>query len=160
MRDEPRGKRLADMVTTRLVAGLLALGLNLAAAATTTAAATLNEGDILVTDVDWGAVFRIDPVTGGQTQIAPLFSLSRPTGIAVEATGSIVVAEELAAEVERIDPDAGTHTTVSSGAMFTQIPAIAVETNGNILVTDLPNGVIRIDPVSGIQTFVSIYWTS
>ena len=146
------------MVTTRFAAALIAACLSMVLAPTTTAAATLNEGDILVTDIDWGAVFLIDPVTGGQTQITSLFSLSRPTGIAVEATGSIVVAEEIAAEVERIDPDAGTHTTLSSAAMLAQVPALAVEANGNILVTDLPLGIVRVDPVSGIQTTVSIYF--
>lgn len=146
------------MVTTRFAAPLIAAGLSLVLAAATAVAVTLNEGDILVTDVRFGIVLRIDPVTGDQTQVPPDTYFSRPTGVAMEANGAIVVADELRVEVFRIDPDAGTRTTVSSGAMLAQVPAIAVEANGNILVTDLPLGIVRIDPVSGIQTTVSIYW--
>lgn len=146
------------MVTTRFAAALIAAGLSMVLAAAAAVAVTLNEGDILVSDVFFGHVLRINPVTGDQTKVPSDTFFWRPTGVAMEANGAIVVADELRVEVGRIDPAADARTTLSSGAMFTKVTAIAVEANGNILVTDLPLGVVRVDPVSGIQTTVSIYW--
>src|SRR5207237_7678263 len=118
----------------------------------------------------------VDPRTGIQTIVggAPIMD---PFGIALEPDGNIVVSDlgcrshgcapgdPHTPAVYRINKTTGAVTTVSAGGYLDNPYAIAVEANGGILVTDATSsvppltgkgGIIRINPVTGAQTIVSV----
>ncbi|HEX9942328.1 MAG TPA: IPTL-CTERM sorting domain-containing protein [Thermoanaerobaculia bacterium] len=124
------------------------------------AAATINFGDILVTDLA-GSLIRVDAVTGGQTLISSGGMFVAPFGIAIEFNGHILVADEFAGAVFRVDPVSGNQMTLASN--FISPTAIAIDANGDIFVTDFLLGlsysekvsspaVTRVDPATGTQT--------
>lgn len=131
-------------------------------------------GDILVTDahaVDGGgAVIRIDPATGAQTIVSSGGNFVDPDGIAIAANGDIFVVDVNSfggpGGVIRVDPATGAQTVISSGGFFLSPHGIAIAANGDLLVAEGdfpggsggsgPGGVIRIDPVTGNQTPVSL----
>jgi hypothetical protein len=51
-------------------------------------AVTINAGDILVTDIQAGAVFRIDPTTGAQTTVTAAGLLADPFALAIAPTAT------------------------------------------------------------------------
>lgn len=127
-------------------------------------------GTILLSDSEafgcQGAVHMVDPGTGLQSFFALGGDLVGATGIAVEADGNVLVTKD------RQYPGTGTllrlsrsdgktaQTVVSSEENFVAPCAVAVEGNGNVLVADLfskgPGAVIRVDPVTGEQSVLSM----
>jgi sugar lactone lactonase YvrE len=141
-------------------------------------AATLQPGDIVVTDVGSGMLLQINPQTGVQTIISSGGHFFNPWGVAVEASRSVLVVDTDAfgggvqrhGGVIRVDPSTGGQTVVSSGGFFKTPRGIALDGNGGILVVDRdafnddpgPGGacddggaVIRVDGTTGDQTVVS-----
>ena len=123
----------------------------------------LKKGDILIADVDKGAIIRVDPVTGAGTNIALGGSLVGPTGLALDSKGDILVADLGAGAVIRVDPKTGAQSIVSPvspGGFFVLPSDLTVEASGQILVVDADafggsGGIIRVDPVTGAQTRIS-----
>lgn len=120
----------------------------------------LKEGDILVADVDKGAIILVDPVTGAKTIISLGGYLVGPTGLAIDEKGDILVADPSAGAVIRVDPKTGAQTLVSLGGSFVLPYDLAIDATGQILVVDADafggsGGIIRVDPVTGVQTVIS-----
>jgi sugar lactone lactonase YvrE len=114
------------------------------------------------------AVVSIDPATGAQTAVSSGGNFTGLSGIALEADGSILVSQSTM--VIRVNPSTGLQTVLSTGGRMTSARGMAVGPNGQIFVTAtitgfatgvLPlnrtsaSGVVRIDPVTGVQTVVA-----
>ena len=125
-------------------------------------------GNILVADQSaldssgktFGAVFRVDPVTGAQATVSSSGSFRDPIGIAVEASGNILVADASADIVFRVDPVTGIQTPLSAAGAFAAPFDIALESSGDLLVVDSDafsgsGAVFRVDSVTGTQMTVS-----
>ncbi|MFJ4776306.1 hypothetical protein [Streptomyces sp. NPDC088762] len=135
-----------------------------------TAENAIPAGTILLSDSEafgcQGAVHMVDPGTGLQAFFALGGDLVGATGIAVEADGNVVVTKDRqypgTGTLLRLSRSDGktTQRVVSSEGNFVAPCAVAVEGNGNILVADLsskgPGAIIRIDPVTGDQTVLSV----
>ncbi|MGW2746599.1 Vgb family protein [Streptomyces sp. NPDC001450] len=135
-----------------------------------TAKNRLPAGTILLSDSDalgcQGGVHFVDPGTGIPGFFALGGDLVGATGIALEPDDNVLVTKD------RPHPGTGTllrlsrsdgktaQTTVSSEGNFVTPIAVAVENDGNILVADLfskgPGAVIRVNPVTGEQTVLSM----
>ncbi|MFI6150490.1 hypothetical protein [Streptomyces sp. NPDC051109] len=127
-------------------------------------------GTILLSDSEafgcQGAVHMVDPVTGLQGFFALGGDLVGATGIAVEADGSVLVTKDRqypgTGALLRLSRSDGmtTQSVVASEGNFVAPCAVAVESDGNVLVADLfskgPGAVIRVDPVTGVQTVLSL----
>jgi len=143
------------------------VAVTLMAAVSDTSGASLNLGDILVTEsvgsatsgIVGGGVIQVNPNTGAQTLISSGGNLVNPFGITLDAAGQIIVADSAAlgggGAVIRIDPTTGAQTVVSSGGNFVNPRGVAIDTAGQIIVVDSSGAVIRIDPTTGAQTVVS-----
>lgn len=129
-------------------------------------AVTLKRGDILIADVDGGAIIRVDPTTGTQTVISSGVNLVSPTGLMMDRAGDILVADSGANAVIRVNPATGGQTVISSGGFFSFPIDLTIDATGQILVVDSnafgpdvisggTGGVIRVDPLTGAQTAVS-----
>jgi hypothetical protein len=129
------------------------------------AAPTLNPGDLLVVDNQYG-VIQINPETGAQTVVSRggyLNTVSNSArAIALEASGQILVTDatialadgSIVGGVVRVNPATGAQTMLSSGGLLDDPHGVDVEANGDIVVTARA-GVVRLDPVTGTQTLVS-----
>jgi sugar lactone lactonase YvrE len=107
-------------------------------------------------------------VTGAQSVLRS--GLGSPSGIALDPQGDFVVIERDSRTVLRIDSSTGaTLQTISVGDKLSggASYSIAVAPNGVIYATDFstynggtfvnsPGSVIRIDPVTGVQTHVTV----
>jgi sugar lactone lactonase YvrE len=125
------------------------------------------DGRILVTDRT-GLVIRVNPATGEQSVVSQHGLFVDPFGLALEANGSILVADAGyggSGAVIRVDPATGQQTLLTSGGFLENPYGIAVEANGNIVVADNSShvppftgqgGIIRVNPLLGTQTPVSI----
>ncbi|KOG35243.1 MULTISPECIES: hypothetical protein [Streptomyces] len=136
----------------------------------TTTDRRLPAGTVLLSDSSTfgcqGGVHFFDPATGLRGFFAMGGDLVGATGIALEADGNVLVTKD------RHHPGGGTllrlfrvdgstkQTVVSSEGSLVSPIAVAVEGDGNILVADLfskgMGAVIRIDPVTGEQTVLSV----
>jgi streptogramin lyase len=116
-----------------------------------------------------GELVRIDLLTGEQSLVTSGGHLTRPHDLTLDANGNILIVD-FDGRVVRVDPLTGQQTLVSSGLAarglgeFCFASGIAVEADGGILVADAcgPSGghvngsVIRVDPITGMQTIVSL----
>jgi sugar lactone lactonase YvrE len=110
-----------------------------------------------------GAVFRVDTLTGAQTQLTGKNVFYKPTAIAIASDGSILVTDQRQADVKgvvrRIDPATGAATELTSGELLSN-PA-GIEADGaSVLVSDPSafagsGGVIRVNLAGGAQSQVS-----
>lgn len=132
-------------------------------------------GQIIVSDVDFsgpGAIIRVDPVSGAQTLISTGGSFVGPVRAVVDPTGQIFVSDQSAfrtgttiGAIFQVDPVSGAQTVIynSSGGGPIQGPeGIALDASGQLLVAfrghpdfDVPDGVARIDPATGVVTVIS-----
>ena len=124
-------------------------------------------GNIVVTDRT-GFVIRVDPATGIQNVLSAGGYFADPFGLALEADGNLLVVDAAyggSGAVIRVNPTTGQQTLLTSGGFLDNPYGIAVEANGNIVVADnstaVPpftgqGGIIRVHPVLGTQTPVSI----
>jgi sugar lactone lactonase YvrE len=131
------------------------------------AAATLNPGDLVVSDPAafegfLGGIIRVDPITGAQTTISSGGNFVQPWGIAIDDNGDIVVVDTGRQFVDdslilRVDPVTGAQTIVSSGGFIDFPLDVAIDANGDLLVIDFgsPDQILRIDPITGAQTVLS-----
>ncbi|MBI2824548.1 MAG: hypothetical protein HYX69_07680 [Planctomycetia bacterium] len=128
-------------------------------------AVELHPGDIVVAGftalstpgpVNRGIV-RIDPATGERTIISDDAHgagppLSFPQGITLSPDGSIFVADPDYPAVFRVDPATGDRTIVGSGSPL-DTPYGIKQVGNRLLVADAAyNGVISLDPVTGVLT--------
>jgi streptogramin lyase len=130
------------------------------------AQATLSPGDLVVTeqlgaDFQSPKIVRVNPVTGAQQTVASGAPLVNPLGVAIERSGDLIVTDGFDGNsVLRVDPDTGAIAVLSSGFPYLDDPSgvsIAIATNGDIYVADFgPDAIVRIDPLTGNQTLISI----
>jgi len=134
-------------------------------------------GEILVSDHGALRVIRIDPATGVQSLVSSGGFFSMPSGIVVDSAGQIFVADANAfgggGGVIRVNPTTGAQVVVASGGNFTANPngqssdptGLALAANGDLLVADprgiarqggLAGQVVRVNPITGVQTVVSL----
>ena len=119
-------------------------------------------GNVIVADVDVSGqdsrLFRIDAGVG-----ASIRAHGEPPGaiyaaVAIEPSGNILVASHpnhAPPQLLRFPPTSGAVTKVSEGNKLVLPFGIGVEANGSIVVSDVRNGVIRINPATGTQTTIS-----
>lgn len=131
------------------------------------APATLNPGDIVVTDSGMAdgllAVVKVDPASGAQQLLSSGGFFSAPTDVTVSANGDVFVVDASAfggpGGVIRVNPASGAQTTVSAGGVFVEPMGIVVAGNGDLIVADYnPLGtgaVVRINPITGAQTVIT-----
>ena len=137
----------------------------------TSAQTCLAPGDILVAQPDaaaaYGAITRIDPVTGAHSFVAVGSYPEAPTfdnlfDVAVEANGMLVaVGTAPVPHVSRVDPTRGEVVErVTCGGELGSPQALAVESDGGIIVADPISSsadIVRVDPAGtcpGTQTVV------
>ena len=112
----------------------------------------------------YGAIFRVDPVSGDRMIVSDDTTGSGPgllhsSDLAVEADSSIVVLDRIRKAVIQIDPVTGDRMIVSddttgSGPVFSSPGGLAVEADGSLVVVDT-DALVRVDPVSGDRMIVS-----
>lgn len=108
--------------------------------------AHLGERDVVRACTGWGAVVRVDPVTGDRTIVSDAGTGAGPffgflAGIAVEADGDLVVTDQTLQAVLRVDPITGDRTIVSgagtgAGPAYASPVGIAIKASGDYLVGD------------------------
>jgi len=141
------------------------------------------DGNILVVDstvgtFSFGALFRVDPVTGNRRIVSDFgntgqgASGSAPVSVTVGDNGNILVTDLIAGTgfsgtLFRVDPSTGGRTVVSDfgdvsqGELGTIAQDVEVESDGNLVVIDPDAGtggsgvLFRVDPVTGDRTVVS-----
>jgi streptogramin lyase len=164
----------------------LALGLTCALVAPTAESQTISQGDVfaLVFRINESnffvdqAIVRVDPTTGAQSTIAAGPPLIRPWGLVSDRNGDLVyndtvVVDNLARPgILRLDPETGQRTIVSLGQELTFTAGqaghqLAIDWDGSYITyrgrafpTGRPAALIRIDPVTGLQTIISVISTS
>jgi len=121
---------------------------------------TINLGDILVVldgIASGQGIVIVDPITGLQTFLVQLIEF--PTDIKVDSAGELILSTDNG--VWRLDPITGIQTEIANaGDAFLDSP-IGLDLNaaGDIIVIDddgLGNGiVVKIDPVSGMETLIT-----
>jgi hypothetical protein len=130
-------------------------------------------GDVYVLDrkVDpWGpgksaagGVFRVDALTGAQTQLTGKNIFYKPTAIAVAADGAILVTDQRQADVRgvvrRIDPATGAATELTAAGLLASPVGIEVD-GATALVSDASafsgsGAVVRVSLAGGAQSQVS-----
>jgi streptogramin lyase len=132
----------------------------LACLPTISKADVLQAGDLIVADraaSDHGAIFRVDPITGVQTQISTGGFFQDLTGVAVDSKGNIFVSDRNAftgalGGVIQVNPTTGVQTPISSAGLFVHPEKLAAG-NGALLVAN-PQGtaLVSVNPVTGMQT--------
>ncbi len=130
-------------------------------------------------------IIRYDPVMDSKTDATDgLSDLNSQTigGIAIEGDGNIIFSLPILQEIRRINRITKVDTVVSSGGDLTNPAGVAIAPNGDIIVADPgagmgmlspekrhpdllaaskakgvldPEEVIRIDPISGVQTVIA-----
>lgn len=132
---------------------------------------TLPGGDILVAvaglpdDGQYGAIYRVDPVTGDRTIFSDATHGAGPDFITVNGitrtdAGEIYVTDNWNARVYRIDPATGDRHLIIDGFLedpsFLSPYAIAAEPSGDLVFTDVNYGeVFRTNPATGTGTLLS-----
>lgn len=142
---------------------LVSIALALLVPATAAAQVTLLPGDILVLDPSGGttgAVVRVDPATGTQTQVTADNLLTDITAITIAADGRIYVTDCGCAgppSIIRVHAATGGQVTISSDGFLDTPTGIAVDpASGDLVVVDTGTlTVFRVDPTTGAQTLVS-----
>jgi hypothetical protein len=111
-------------------------------------------GSLVVTDVELGAVLRVDTGTGNRTIISdtstgqgPIWF--NPVGIAVESSGMILVADSSYRAVFRVDPVSGNRSILSKPIRFIVSPPEGVYISGqNFDLTLIVDGIGTISDLS------------
>jgi streptogramin lyase len=118
----------------------------------------LDPGDVVLTSqgANGGEVSRVDPITGAAELIATVGPLSSPVAVAIEPPGTLVILDSGVntgvKRVLRIDPVTETQELISSNGLLRSPQDLALAPDGDLLVVDAGAfGVIRIDPVTGLQ---------
>lgn len=117
---------------------------------------TINPGDILVVldGIDSSErIVIVDPITGLQTFLVELIEL--PTDIKVDSAGDLITTNDNG--VSRVDLITGVETEIANaGDAFLDSP-IGLDLNaaGDIIVIDVDGIVVKIDPVSGLETLIT-----
>ena len=114
--------------------------------------------------VDYVTLVRIKPATGALDSICHLPSGNAPLAITVAPTNGLIYVIGKTS-LYRVDPCTGAIATVTSGGLLSPLPPIVkilAHSNGSLYVTrgTSPNGVIRIDPVTGVQSLLANPFTS
>ncbi|GAG49200.1 unnamed protein product, partial [marine sediment metagenome] len=132
-------------------------------------------GDILVTDLSFNFLVRVDPLTGNRTVVSgcagnPCSSIvgggltfRDPEGIEVEADGQILVADLSRETLFRVDPISGDRAIASSASVgtgpgFAGPAGVALDAGDDLLVVDrgiTGKFLARVDPQTGDRTIVS-----
>jgi streptogramin lyase len=140
---------------------LLSFAAALAASAPVPAGAvTLAPGDVIVTDINLDAVYRVDPTTGARETISSGGLLQTPRAVVVGPTGLVYVTESGVADaVIRIDPelpDGSNQALVTAGGVFTSPRGIVIDAFGDFLVAE-PNDdtIYRVNAASGLADVYS-----
>jgi hypothetical protein len=135
-----------------------------------TSAATLNPGDLLVTDSQasnyHGLIVDVNPITGAQTLVASGGDIVQPTGLCMDSDGSIVVADYGGSfpgdngSIYRINPLTGQQTMITSGGSLALPTSINFDHQGNLIVTQqgqnqAAGAILKINPSTGAQTVVA-----
>jgi streptogramin lyase len=68
--------------------------------------------------------------------------------------GELFVADASASSIFRIDPATGRQVTVAAGDKLILPFGLAVAANGDLFVTDNHTGLVRINPITGSQSFI------
>ncbi len=79
----------------------------------TAGTAFLPGGDIIIANVDLGAVERINPANGSRVPVKS--NIAYPNGITIGQDGTIYVAEHDGMRVLAVDPDSGESTPIATG---------------------------------------------
>jgi uncharacterized repeat protein (TIGR01451 family) len=108
----------------------------------------------------WGAIIRVDPVSGAQTILADAVTppastnyLLSPWGITVARDGTIYVSDLLHGII-RVNPTTGQQTLISQGQLLNNPMGIAATADGNVFVADSAccngsnGGIIKVDPTN------------
>jgi sugar lactone lactonase YvrE len=119
-------------------------------------------GVVYAADVNSGSVIRVNNLTGAQTVVGSGTVIGHPTALAVAPDGSVLVADgsgfDGAATIWRLNPTSGQLTPittyVNNGPLINNPSGVALAGDGTIYVSDLNNGVIRVNPVTGTQSVV------
>jgi hypothetical protein len=109
-------------------------------------------------------------LTTGATTPIPTATLSDPRGLATEASGEVIVSDNSAVSIMRVNPGTGATSTIASHGLLMRPRGVAVEASGTLVVADnqhllscdpppgthstCSGAVLRIDPISGAQSFV------
>lgn len=114
-------------------------------------------GNVYVSDVNTGGVYKETPANGGFTQIAIASGLSTPQALAVDGSGNVYVADSGNCNVyeESLLNGAYTQTTLFSG--LCGVRNVAVDGSGNVYIVNPSNRyVYKQTPSSGgfTQTLV------
>ncbi|MEZ4217278.1 MAG: SMP-30/gluconolactonase/LRE family protein [Myxococcota bacterium] len=136
------------------------------APALSAAALPLQEGDIVVTDNETGNIVRIDPASGLQTLLPCAYAFRRPQGV-VATTDEVLfvnVPSIVLLDGELVSlTDAGCGP-VSQGGDLENSDGIALDRDGTVIVSSTacpscgagaPPAIVRVDPVTSVQTPVS-----
>jgi len=128
------------------------------------ARAQLAEGDVLVTGLATGSVYRLDP--GAPAPVAPVplptgGAFTSPRGLAVDRNGLLLVADNGPKSVSRVDAGSDARA-IAAWFAFTALPrGTVVAGDGRIFVNDpglifpsLPQ-VVSVDPAAGIAGTVA-----
>jgi len=118
--------------------------------AVTCLGATVDFGDILVTDSGLKAVIKIDRKTGDRILISGMglgtgMTFQEPSAIAVSPTGAIIVADAQRDVLFQIDPATGNRQTLVQ-ANFINVYGLLIDRIGRIYTCDIgTNQVLRFD---------------
>jgi hypothetical protein len=119
--------------------------------------------ELLVVD-RLGRVVSVDPATGVQSLVAS--GLDDPTAITVESPGRFLITE-YGGSLLRFDSTSKSLSVVASGGLIGGVApwAVQMHSSGDVIVSALtaggfdvpgpPSRVIRVDPVSGLQTLIA-----
>lgn len=70
------------------------------------------------------------------------------------AAGTLFVTDARVPAVLRLDPASGRQTTVSTSGKLKRPFGLAIAANGDLFITDNAAGLVRVNPITGTQTFV------
>jgi DNA-binding beta-propeller fold protein YncE len=119
-------------------------------------AVKLHPGDVLTTFSEPPqTIARINPRTGGLTQITSGDRLKDPWQLVVTPTGRILVADYSDHSILSVDPGTGAQALVSSAPGFAPV-GLARAASGKLIASDYTGGaILSIDPGTGAQTPIS-----
>ena len=135
--------------------------------------AVAQNGDLFVANVAFpGEIVRVNPRNGAQTILSRGGYLKNPQAIAIQ--GDDIYVTDVATpdgnfgvgRVIHVDARTGTQTVVSESGYLVGPVGIAVDEGGQIIVGDpytinpeslnlFDGGIIRIDPLTGVQTLIA-----
>jgi DNA-binding beta-propeller fold protein YncE len=133
-------------------------------------AGLLNPGDIVVGDIDLGALFRADPATGTRSILSGPAAGSgtafiSPRGISIEANGTVLAVDNGVDAILSVDPNSGNRTVfsgsgVGGGQAFVLPFGITIAASGQIFVADAGDMagdgfIVRVDPSTGQRIVIS-----